>query len=174
MRTRGNQSWWLLVLAAASCVAPRGDRRVVPANAAPVTAVAVVDAAPLAEPQSPTLQPVIALPAPPPSPAPATEPAPKPQPPVVHALEPSMPAATIEVVVGQELVFANCDTICHGLFSSSVPNAFDVGMLQPGARASVRFTHAGTVRVYCSLHQHQKLTVQVLPLGTVLPAAPGR
>lgn len=89
--------------------------------------------------------------------------------PVLYVVEPAAAARTLELVVGQELVFENRDRICHGFFSSSAPNAFSVGVLQPQGRASVRFSHPGTVQVYCSLHEHRQLTIHVVP-----QAAPAR
>lgn len=89
--------------------------------------------------------------------------------PVLYVVEPAAAARTLELVVGQELVFENRDLICHGFFSSSAPNAFSVGVLQPQGRASVRFSHPGTVQVYCSLHEHRQLTIHVVP-----QAAPAR
>lgn len=89
--------------------------------------------------------------------------------PVLYVVEPAAAARTLELVVGQELVFENRDRICHGFFSSSAPNAFSVGVLQPQGRASVRFSHPGTVHVYCSLHEHRQLTILVVP-----QAAPAR
>lgn len=90
-----------------------------------------------------------------------------PLPPVVHTIEPAADLRTLEVVVGQELVFVNHDGICHGFFSSSAQNGFDVGVLQPRERASVRFVQPGTVHVYCCLHQHRPLTIQVVPSAPV-------
>lgn len=83
--------------------------------------------------------------------------------PVLHPIEPNGAPQTIEVVVGQEVRFVNRDAICHGFFSSSAPNTFDSGLLHPGATAVVTFAHPGTVQVYCSLHQHRQLTIEVVP-----------
>lgn len=48
--------------------------------------------------------------------------------------------------------FENTDDICHSFFSSSGPNAFDLGVLNPGQSKQVSFAHEGFVQVYCTLH----------------------
>lgn len=64
---------------------------------------------------------------------------------------------------GNGVRFENRDEICHGLFSSSGPNAFDLGMLNPGESKTVNFQHPGPVQVYCSLHTGKQMSLLVTP-----------
>jgi len=67
------------------------------------------------------------------------------------------------VVAGQSLPVANDDTIFHNVFSFSRPNDFDLGLYPAGESRSVRFAHAGVVKVYCSIHESMTATVLVSP-----------
>lgn len=67
------------------------------------------------------------------------------------------------VVAGQSLRVANDDTIFHNVFSFSRPNDFDLGLYPAGESRSVRFEHAGVVKVYCSIHETMTATVLVAP-----------
>lgn len=64
---------------------------------------------------------------------------------------------------GRGVCFENQDEICHNFFSSSGPNAFDLGMLKPGETRTVDLQHPGRVQVYCSLHTGKQLSVFVAP-----------
>lgn len=119
-------------------------------------------ATPLAEPallvqELPEVEPAV-LPGPAPSPPPA------PLPDLLCALLPGLPPQSLTVAVGQTVVFDNRDRICHGLFSTSVGNAFELAVMKPGTQARVQFVQPGTVQVYCSLHQHHSLTIRVGPV----------
>ena len=65
--------------------------------------------------------------------------------------------------VGQEVRFANEDTIYHKFFSSSDDNAFELGLLDPGVAKSVRFNRPGFVHIYCSLHSGKEATLLITP-----------
>lgn len=67
------------------------------------------------------------------------------------------------VPAGQTVRFENYDDIYHRFFSSSLPNAFDLGMLEPGTSRTIRFDHPGPVQVYCSLHGGKQATILVVP-----------
>ncbi|HEX5053112.1 MAG TPA: hypothetical protein VFZ65_15160 [Planctomycetota bacterium] len=144
---------WLLSLLA-GCVAPTTSARegsTEPAEPAAVAAVSLAADLELAPPApSPLLEPAIQFVSEPPTLAPVT-----------HVIGSAHEPATIDVAVGQQLRFVNHDAICHGLFSSSAPNTFDLGFLRPGAGATVSFAHPGVVHVYCSLHEHCQLTIRV-------------
>ncbi len=67
------------------------------------------------------------------------------------------------VPVGERVVFENRESICHGFFSSSKANAFDLGLLQPDGSRAFRFERPGRVHVYCSLHAGRQATILVAP-----------
>ena len=72
--------------------------------------------------------------------------------------------ATIHVKVGQTVQWVNKDTPPHNVtyqtgpkFTSSAP------ILNPGATYSYKFTQAGTITYYCSIHPFMKGTIVVAP-----------
>ena len=65
------------------------------------------------------------------------------------------------VSAGGQVRFDNAENIYHRFFSRSEKNAFDLGMLEPGASRAFRFEHPGPVHVYCSLHSHKQATILV-------------
>lgn len=67
------------------------------------------------------------------------------------------------VVEGQRVEMANDDTIFHNVFSFSRPNDFDLGVYPAGESRTVRFAHAGVVKLYCSIHESMSATVVVVP-----------
>ncbi len=82
---------------------------------------------------------------------------------VVRASERGLAPAVLAVAAGQSVRFANDAELYHRPFSYSESNAFDVGVLRRGDSKSVRFQHAGVVRVYCSLHPSEGAVVFVAP-----------
>jgi plastocyanin len=81
----------------------------------------------------------------------------------------------LPVVVGSQVRFPNQDPILHNAFSTSKDNAFDVGLYGQGDAQSVKFTHAGYVRVYCNVHH--SMVGHILVLDTpyfTRPDANGR
>lgn len=64
---------------------------------------------------------------------------------------------------GQTVDMPNDDQITHNVFSYSGPNRFDLGLYPKGSSKSVTFRHAGTVRVYCSIHAKMVGTILVAP-----------
>ena len=80
----------------------------------------------------------------------------------------------IAVTRGTTVRFPNRDPILHNVFSVSGENAFDLGLYRDGPGKTVRFDHAGVVRVYCNVHHG--MVAYVLVLDTpyfVSPAADG-
>jgi plastocyanin len=65
--------------------------------------------------------------------------------------------------VGQAVEMPNDDTIFHNVFSFSRPNHFDLGFYPAGELRSVRFAHAGLVKIYCSIHESMSGAVLVTP-----------
>lgn len=69
--------------------------------------------------------------------------------------------ATLNVKVGDEVVFVNDDTGTHNVFSESPDNNFDLKAQRPGTRTKVTFPMAGSVEVRCAIHPSMHLTVSV-------------
>jgi plastocyanin len=67
------------------------------------------------------------------------------------------------VTVGQRVDMPNADVIYHNVFSYSHPNEFDLGIYASGESRSIRFEHAGVVKVYCSIHESMNATIVVAP-----------
>jgi plastocyanin len=88
----------------------------------------------------------------------------------------------VAVAPGDDVWFMNDDSIFHGAFSYSRPNAFDLGVYGPGAGRKARFTRLGAVSVHCPIHSGEVGVVYVAPTrliarpsprgGYRLPAAP--
>jgi plastocyanin len=67
------------------------------------------------------------------------------------------------VTVGQPIEMPNDDTIFHNVFSYSRPNDFDLGLYRSGDSRTLRFEHAGPVRLYCSIHERMNGLIFVAP-----------
>ena len=78
----------------------------------------------------------------------------------------------VAVAPGDEVWFVNDDSIFHGVFSYSQPNAFDLGRYGPGARRAMRFAHAGAVRIHCPIHAGEVGVVFVVPTRLVVRPSP--
>lgn len=76
----------------------------------------------------------------------------------------------LAVAAGASVRFSNEDEIYHNVFSSSEPNAFDLGLLEQGDSRSVTLSHPGVVRLYSSLHEaiHAVIFVAPSPYFTTL------
>jgi plastocyanin len=69
----------------------------------------------------------------------------------------------LAVAAGQTVRFSNEDGVYHRIFSSSDPNAFDLGMIETGESREVVLRHEGVVRIYCSLHPWESGMIFVAP-----------
>jgi len=69
----------------------------------------------------------------------------------------------LAIAPGQTVRFSNQDGVYHRIFSSSAPNAFDLGVIKSDESREVRFTHGGVIRVYCSLHPWESGVIFVAP-----------
>ena len=65
--------------------------------------------------------------------------------------------------VGQRVEMPNDDTIFHNVFSFSRPNHFDLGIYPSGELRTLRFEHAGLVKIYCSIHESMSGAILVAP-----------
>jgi plastocyanin len=70
----------------------------------------------------------------------------------------------LAVAAGQTVRFSNEDEVYHHTFSSSRPNAFDLGRAGRGETREVTLRHPGVVRVYCALHPWEQGVIFVAPL----------
>lgn len=67
------------------------------------------------------------------------------------------------VTVGQTVAMPNDDVIFHNVFSYSEPNDFDLGLYGAGQSPTLRFTQAGLVKIYCSIHEEMDGLIFVAP-----------
>jgi plastocyanin len=67
------------------------------------------------------------------------------------------------IAVGETVEMPNDDQIFHNVFSFSKPNDFDLGMYPSGEKRRVTFSHAGVVKIYCSIHESMSATIFVSP-----------
>lgn len=91
---------------------------------------------------------------------------------VLHASLRATGTDPLVLPFGQEICFRNDDAICHQYFSSSAGNAFELGLLGPGAAKRHRPDQPGFIRIYCSLHADEQATVLVLPASRFALVAP--
>jgi plastocyanin len=78
----------------------------------------------------------------------------------------------VVVTAGQTLEFPNNDTITHNVLSYSEPKRFDLGLYPKGESKSVRFDHAGVVKIYCSIHKSMNGLIFVSPTPFHMIAGP--
>jgi plastocyanin len=67
----------------------------------------------------------------------------------------------LAITTGTSVEFRNSDRTYHNVFSLSKANSFDLGRYPPGRSKSVRFDHAGIVRVFCEIHSHMSAFILV-------------
>jgi plastocyanin len=65
------------------------------------------------------------------------------------------------VPIGSTVSFPNHDPFNHNVFSLSEEQPFDLGLYGRGEIRSVRFGHAGIIRVYCNVHAQMSALVVV-------------
>lgn len=58
----------------------------------------------------------------------------------------------LAIQAGTKIRFPNEDVVLHNVFSTSHPNAFDLGLYGQGAGETQRFDHPGLIRVFCNVH----------------------
>ena len=68
---------------------------------------------------------------------------------------------SVTIKKGDKLTFLNDDNVAHNIFSTSGGNDFNLGLLSPGASASVTFDKTGDVDVICAIHPQMKMKVKV-------------
>lgn len=69
----------------------------------------------------------------------------------------------LPVLKGTRVEFPNGDDGYHNVFSYSKVKRFDLGRYRKGEEpAAVVFDQAGTVKLYCEIHEHMRATILVL------------
>ena len=68
---------------------------------------------------------------------------------------------TVHVKPGENVVFANDDTVTHNVYSITKGLEFEIKTQEPGKMDSVRFDRQGVVLVECAIHPKMKLSVHV-------------
>jgi hypothetical protein len=71
--------------------------------------------------------------------------------------------SVLPVLAGTTVNFVNNDGHPHNVYSLSVARPFDLGIADPGDKASVTFSKEGLVKLYCNIHR--KMIGYVLVLG---------
>lgn len=69
--------------------------------------------------------------------------------------------SAVTIKKGDALVFENDDDVVHNIMSTTPGSEFNLGALQPGAKASQVFSKADAVAIICAIHPRMKLTVTV-------------
>ena len=71
--------------------------------------------------------------------------------------------AVLPVSLGSQVAFPNEDNTYHNVFSYSPEKRFDLGRYAKGEGPPVvTFDQAGTVRVFCEVHEHMRAIVLVV------------
>jgi plastocyanin len=81
----------------------------------------------------------------------------------VHQRNARFSPSFLAVVTGQPIEMPNDDRIYHNVFSYSRPNDFDLGLYPAGESRTIRFEHAGAVKIYCSIHESMNGAIFVSP-----------
>lgn len=70
-------------------------------------------------------------------------------------------ADSIEISVGDSIVFKNDDETSHNVFSVTVDQNFNGGITKPGAEIRRKFDVPGELEVRCAIHPKMKLKIKV-------------
>jgi plastocyanin len=81
----------------------------------------------------------------------------------VHQRNARFSPSFLAVAAGQPVEMPNDDHIYHNVFSYSRPNDFDLGLYPAGESRTIRFEHAGAVKIYCSIHESMNGAIFVSP-----------
>ena len=68
---------------------------------------------------------------------------------------------TLELKVGDTIVFKNDDAVVHNVYSTSAGHSFNLKTQVPGVASPISFSSPGTVQVRCAFHPTMKLSVVV-------------
>jgi plastocyanin len=71
--------------------------------------------------------------------------------------------AVLPIQVGTTVEFPNLDDSYHNVFSYSKAKRFDLGRYRKDEKpAAITFDQAGTVKLFCEIHEHMRGTILVL------------
>ncbi len=68
---------------------------------------------------------------------------------------------SLNIKVGDKVVFRNDDAVSHNVFSLADAMTFDLGTYSAGQVKDVVFSKAGTFDIECAIHPDMKLTIVV-------------
>jgi plastocyanin len=68
---------------------------------------------------------------------------------------------TLNVKVGDKIVFVNQDNVTHNVYSKDGGNAFEIAKQEPGQEKAIEFKEAGTAKIRCAIHPKMKVEVKV-------------
>lgn len=68
---------------------------------------------------------------------------------------------TLELKVGDTIVFKNDDAVVHNVYSTSAGHSFNLKTQLPGVASPISFSIPGIVQVRCAFHPTMKLSVIV-------------
>jgi len=80
---------------------------------------------------------------------------------VIQQQDREFSAKEVTIKPGDKLVFTNCDSVTHNVFSTSDANPFTIKVQKPGEATSVQFKEEGVTEVRCAIHPKMKITVHV-------------
>jgi plastocyanin len=80
---------------------------------------------------------------------------------VVRQQDRKFSVTTLQVQVGETIVFVNDDPFVHNIFSMSDAQSFDLGAFGKGESRKLTLKSPGKIEVGCAIHPEMKLTIEV-------------
>jgi len=80
----------------------------------------------------------------------------------IRNIDRSFDPALLILPVGSSVRFSNEDPFFHSIFSSSEPDAFDIGFYSIGPGKTVSFPRAGIITVRCHIHRAMRAVIIVV------------
>jgi plastocyanin len=80
----------------------------------------------------------------------------------MHQKNKAFSPAFLVIRVGDTVDFVNDDALIHNVFSLSKARPFDIGRHQHGEVRSVTFNEAGSVDLFCDIHEQMRATIIVV------------
>lgn len=68
---------------------------------------------------------------------------------------------TVNIRVGEQVIFRNDDPFGHNVYSPAQENIFDIGLQEPGTETPVTFTVPGEFTIQCRIHPKMRAKVTV-------------
>lgn len=80
---------------------------------------------------------------------------------VVSQKDKAFSVKSLNLKVGDTVVFKNDDPFFHNIFSLSEVHTFDIGSFPKGESRKVTFDKEGKIEVECAIHPDMKLLIEV-------------